>query len=633
MRYYLAKDMRANLSLAIRVSCRPIFLSTHEQLGFDKKRDPVLGGFMGHILKVDLTRARIRKQKLNEELYRKWFGGYGLGVRIVYGDITPKTEPLGPGNIIGLTTGVLTGTLVPLSGSFTAVGKSPLTGAWNDSRCGGFFGPMLKKAGADAVFITGKAPRPVYVWISNNEARIMDASEVWGKTTSETEKILKQRHGRKVQITSIGPSGEMLSRISGITHDRGRTAARGGLGAVVGSKNLKAVAVIGDNEIPVADLGNLKELRRSFVDLVKSSWAYWAYGKYGTTGPVEAFALIGESPIRNWAGVGVEEFGNSEKIGSESIYKYVVRSYGCWGCPINCGAWVKVDSGPYAAETHRPEYETVAAFGGLLLNDNVESIICATSICNEYGLDTLSVGATIAFAMECYEKGLITKKDTDGVELKWGDAKSIVRMIGKMARREGFGDVLADGVKIASEKIGKGSGQYAMHVGGQELPMLDPKLLTRHGHELGLLYLVDAAPGRHTHSTGLDHAVQALGACTFMGWMAARAGGYDSLYSFLRAVTGWEMAKKDFLTVSNRIATLRQAFNVREGFKPTDFKLPDRVLGKPPHRSGPLKGMTLDLDPYVKEYFREMGWDYETGKPARQKLKELGLEDVIKDLY
>ncbi len=597
------------------------------------RRNSILGGFIGRILKVDLTRTKIRKQELQESFYREWFGGYGLGVRVLYSDIIPKTDLLDPGNIIGLTTGVLTGTLVPLSGSFTAVGKSPLTGAWNDSRCGGFFGPVLKRAGYDAIFVSGKASKPVYIWINEDKVRIMDASEIWGKTTSETEKIVKENHGKKVQVACIGPSGEKLSKISCITHDRGRAAARGGFGAVMGSKNLKAVAVTGDKNVAVEDLDALKELRKNFIDLIKSAWTYWAYEKYGTTGPVEAFALIGESPIKNWAGIGSEEFRTSEKIGSESIHKYVVRRYGCWGCPINCGAWVKIEDGPYATETHRPEYETVAAFGGLLLNDNIESIIYATAICNEYGLDTISVGATIAFAMECYEKGLITKKDTDGIELKWGDTEAIVRVTEKIARREGFGNVLADGVKLASEKIDKGSERYAMHVCGQELPMLDPKLLTRHSYELGLVYVVDAAPGRHTHGIGLDNAIQALGVCTFIGWMGAKAGGIGSLYNFLKAVTGWNLTEKDFLIVSNRIATLRQAFNVREGFEPSDFKLPDRVLGKPPHKSGPLEGITLDLDSHIKEYFNSMGWDYRTGKPSQEKLKELGLEDVIKDLY
>ncbi|MCW4020610.1 MAG: aldehyde ferredoxin oxidoreductase family protein [Candidatus Bathyarchaeota archaeon] len=592
-----------------------------------------MGGFVGQILKVNLTKAKMRKQKLKEIFYKKWFGGYGLGARMIYSDITPRTDPLGPGNIIGFTTGVLTGTLVPLSGSFTAVGKSPLTGAWNDSRCGGFFGPVLKKSSFDAVFVTGKAPTPVYICINEEEVTIKDASEVWGKTTSETEKAIKENHGQKVQVACIGPSGEKLSKISGIMHDRGRAAARGGLGAVMGSKNLKAVAVTGDKEVAVEDIDKLKELRRNFVNLLKASWTYWAYDKYGTTGPVEAFALIGESPIRNWAGVGAEEFRASEKIGSESIYRYAVRSYGCWGCPLSCGAWVKVENGPYASETHRPEYETVAALGGLLLNDNVESIICATAICNEYGLDTISVGAAIAFAMECYEKGLITSKDTDGVELKWGDPEVIVQMTGKIARREGFGNVLADGVKAASEKIGGGSEQYAMHVGGQELPMLDPKLLTRHDHNLGLAYVVDATPGRHTHGLGLGHAVQALGVCSFIGWMAPKTGGVDSLYSFLKAVTGWNLTKKDFRVVSDRIVTLRQSFNFREGFKPSDFRLPSRVRGKPPHKSGPLKGVTLDLEPRIKEHFKSMGWDYATGKPSLEKLKELGLEVVIEDLY
>lgn len=335
-------------------------------------------------------------------------------------------------------------------------------------------------------------------------------------------------------------------------------------------------------------------------------------------------------------GSGKEDFPTAEKLSGDNVIKYNVRSYGCYGCPVACGGLQKVASGPYAVEGHKPEYETLAAFGSMVLNDNIESIIYLNHICNNYGLDTISAGGTVAFAIECYENGIITKKDTSGIALKWGDHKAIVEMTEKLAKREGFGDVLADGVKVAAEKIGKGSEKYAMHVGGEELPMHDPRLLRGYGgqpNRLGLMYIGDATPARHTQSTGVGYAVQAAGLCSFGSFLGSAGENLPQLKDFTNAVTGWNLIDSDILIIGNRIATMRQAFNVRAGFKPSDFKLPDRVLGKPPLKSGPLAGVTIEPEKQVEEYFKSMDWDVKTGKPSRKKLEELGLEDVAKDLW
>lgn len=622
------------------------------------------GGFTGRILKVDLTHERIHAEYLGEVFYRTWLGGYGLGARIIYKDIAPGAEPLGPGNVIGFTTGILTGTFSPLGSSFTAVGKSPLTGGWGDSRAGGYFGAELKCAGFDAVFFYGRSHKPVYLWVDDGRAELKDASQIWGRDVAETEDALRgQRDDKRVQVASIGPAGEKLSLISCIITDKGRAAARSGLGAVMGSKNLKAVAVRGTGKVPVADRQKLMDLRKRFVDLAKEEREfYWEYfTKYGTSGATAMLSASGDCPCKNWSGAGSIDFPNSEKISGDNVVRYMTKRYGCHGCPMPCGGYVKVGDGPYASEAMKPEYETLGAFGTLLLNDDVEAILFMNGICNKYGLDTISTGATIAFAIECYQNGVITREQTGGIDLTWGNTDSIVRVLELIARREGFGAVLADGVRAAAMRIGKGSERFAVHVGGQELPMHDPKLTPT----FGSAYLFDATPGRHTqgfemyldtisgakmppyaeakydpvgkgpgiaYMSYFNHVVNSLGVCQFPSNLSA-IQGMPSHADFVNAATGWDMTMDELLVCGERIACMRQAFNVREGVKPRDLGLPGRAEGKPPLTDGPLKGVTVDVKSWVKEYYVYADWDYNTGKPSEKKLIELGLADVANDLH
>jgi aldehyde:ferredoxin oxidoreductase len=596
-----------------------------------------LGGYIGKILKINLTSGKIKEETHGEAFYRKWLGGYGLGVRILYNDIPANTDPLEPENIVGLTTGILTGTLAPFSGSFTAVGKSPLTGTWGDSRGGGFFGPELKYAGFDAVFFHGRSKKPVYLWINDGEAEIRDASDVWGRNVNDTEAILKEKHqDKRVQVACIGTSGEKLSLISAIMTDEGRAAGRQGLAAIMGSKKVKAVAVRGRGRIPVEDMDQVLDFRKKVLDAMKKNPMYDRFCKYGTTGGTAASAISGDSPVKNWSGVGREDFPTAEKIGGDSVIKYDIGPYGCFGCPVACGGLQRVERGPYAVEGHKPEYETLAAFGTMCLNDNVESLIYLNHICNNYGLDTISAGGTIAFAIECYEKGIISKDETDGIALEWGNHKAIVEMTEKLAKREGFGDILADGVKVAAKKIGKGSKKFAMHVCGQELPMHDPRdVHNPYNKKNALMYIADATPARHTQSPHDGFALQATGICSFGGFLGRGGEGVPQLTDFINAITGWSITTSDMRVIGDRIATMRQAFNVRDGLKPSDFTYPDRVLGKPPLKSGPLAGVTIEkqVNLQVEEYFKSMDWDLKTGKPLRKKLIELGLEDVARDLW
>lgn len=300
---------------------------------------------------MNLTQGEAEIETLKEAFYRKWLGGYGLGVKIVYGEITPKTDPLGPWNIIGLTTGILTGTPVPFSGSFTAVGKSPITGTWGDSRGGGFFGSELKLAGFDAVFFYGKSEKPVYLWVNDGKARVMDASGIWGRTVNETEDMLKEEHDdKKVQVASIGPSGEKLSLSAAIITDKGRAAGRSGLAAVMGAKKLKAVAVRGTGKIPVADDEKLLELRKKALEAMNKNPMVSSFRKYGMSGGTARSIFSGDCPVKNWAGVGEIDFPTAEKISGDNVIKYDVGAYACFNCPVGCGGLQKVERGPYAVE-------------------------------------------------------------------------------------------------------------------------------------------------------------------------------------------------------------------------------------------------------------------------------------------
>ncbi|MDH4291538.1 MAG: aldehyde ferredoxin oxidoreductase family protein [Dehalococcoidia bacterium] len=614
-------------------------------------------GYMGKILFVDLSKHKLRDEALDEKLCRQFIGGYGIGARILFSGQKAGVDPLGPDNTLGILSGPFTGTSALSGTRFTVVGKSPLTGGWGDANSGGYFGAFMKFAGYDALFFTGISAKPVYLFINNSRAELRDAAHIWGKDTRQTEEILKSELGKDVEVACIGPSGEKLSHIAAV-FNRTRTAARSGLGAVMGSKKLKAVVVKGNMKVPVADEERTKELRKKCAAELGGHIAWLK--PFGTPFLVDIGVLSGDSPVKNWAGVGVIDFPDFQPIAKEAVIARMTKKFACYMCPIGCGGYMKAGTGEYKYEagSRRPEYETTAMFGTNCLNNNLESIIKAADICDRYGIDTISAGAGIALAIECYEKGLITKKDTDGIEMTWGNHKAIVAMTEKLAKREGFGDVLADGVKVAAEKIGKGADKYAVHVGGQELPAHDPK----HAFYLATSYRMDPTPGRHFvgselsdapyHPAGLlpkfdlksfsgrgearkigssfHQVVVCTGTCLFVYWAFPNV---DPIADFMRAVTGWDVTNEELLKTGERIANIRQAFNIREGLNPLKFKVSDRVLGRPPLKAGPLAGVTIDEDIMIKEYLTAMDWDLKTAKPSRKKLLELGLADVAQELW
>jgi aldehyde:ferredoxin oxidoreductase len=647
------------------------------------------GGYTGKYCIIDLGSQAVETVEPGEAFYRKYLSGYGLGAAVIMERQKPGLDPLSPESYLGFCSGLLTGTKAYFSGRFMVVGKSPLTGGWGDANAGGFLSRELKRSGYDAIFFTGKAAAPTWLDITEHGISFHDATKLWGKDVIETERLIKDKIKDKwTQIASIGQGGERLSRISGIATDRGRIAARSGLGAVMGSKNLKAVAFHGQAKIPVARPDDLKSINRKFLKDYKKSklsdrltvrymhtvskfvartgisvpsqptMLRELYKQYGTPGLTVYAALTGDMPIKNWRGVGITDYSyeSAARNSDRNVTRYQKRKYACQSCPLGCGGIIDIEKGRFeGTQGHKPEYETLGAFGGLLLNDDLDTIIELNEMCNRAGIDTISVGGVMAFALECYENGLINAADTDGLKLEWGQADILVQLLENIIDRKGIGDTLADGVKIAAEKIGKGSAKFAIHAGGQELPMHDSRLDPGYA----IAYECEPTPGRHTISCylyaglfGVKHSfpaanrmmkktkgktarnirlyaagsfymqlINCAGMCMF-GAMTSRL----PLVEYFNAVTGWDLSADAYFKTGERILSLRKAFNVREGIRPEDHVLSGRAIGENPLVSGPLKGVTIDIQHLREAFFETVGWDPITGGPTPEKMKELGIE-------
>ncbi|MBN2239516.1 MAG: aldehyde ferredoxin oxidoreductase family protein [Dehalococcoidales bacterium] len=598
-------------------------------------------GYAGKLLFIDLGSGIIREEIPDDSLYRDYVGGYGLGARILYDRMQPGIDPLGPDNILGFLNGPLTGTPTPTGARYVAVAKSPLTGGWGDANSGGRFGPALKFAGYDGVFFTGISERPVYLFIDHGKAEIVDASEVWGKDCYETEEILREKHGKGTELVCIGPFGEKVSLISCIITEKGAAAGRSGLGAVMGSKRLKAVVALGDeSNIELADKERVNAARKKHVEMLQAPGPGGGsfldmYHNFGSTFSTAFSVHNGDSPVKNWGGIGIKELPDVSTLSGEASTARVDKRYGCWHCPIACQAALKEGTGEYnyPAGTRRPEYETQASFGPLCCNNNTESIEMVNYICNAYGIDTISGGCVVAFAMECYENGILTSEDTEGMELTWGNHKAIVDLTWRIARREGLGDILADGVKVAAEKIGKGAEKYAVHIGGQEPGMHDPKLGGVWGETATARFQLDATPGRHTQFFGLagfsNHLINAIGCCAF-GFMGPQT---SLLPEYMAGTTGLERSMDELLKCGERIGVIRHLFTLREGINPLELDVHPRIVGDPPQEEGPLANVTLD---YKRQNYWALGtlnWDMNSTRPKKEKLLELGMEKEANDLW
>lgn len=614
----------------------------------------------GKILWADLSRKEFHEEDIPEEIYRKYLTGYGLGAYILNKYMKPNADPLGPDNIIGYMTGVFNSFNVPLGGRFEVVAKSPMTNTWGDANCGGKFGPELKNAGFDALFVTGISDTPVYIKIIDGKYSLEDASEIWGKDAYDAEDFLK-RIDPKGQAAVIGVPGEKKLFSASIMNDFGRAAGRSGLGAVMGSKKLKGVFVRGTKKPDVFDpdllTKTIKEIQIEFrnnINLAKP----WQL--YGTTNITESSHINGDTPIKNWAGVGIVDFGaeNASKISGQEIKKDKLKSYGCAQCTLACGGHVKRKTKYGNIDGHRLEYEGTGSFGGLNLNHDLDAMAMSFEICNRDGMDIITVGAAIAFANECYEKGIITKDDL-GFEIGFGNADGMVKLTELIGRGEGLGAVLGNGAKYAAQAIGKGSEEFAMHVEGQDLPMHDPKLFP----SLATTYIADPTPGRHTAGgIGFDEGssltlpfkhsksgekleryqysgkgeLQALssygmqlmnstGMCQFSTAVWPNSYPYTTLF---KAITGWDMTTQEIVDAGHRIQLLRHLFNSKEGFNPRNVKVNGRIVGLPPLEKGMTAGKTVDYETLVTEYLAAVGID-EDGKLKKEVTEKLGIEQEL----
>ncbi|MDD5169475.1 MAG: aldehyde ferredoxin oxidoreductase family protein [Syntrophales bacterium] len=645
--------------------------------------------YMGKILMVDLSAGKIQEEAVPDEVYEKYLSGMGLGAYVLYNRIPAGADPLGPHNILGFCSGLLTGTGSFFSGRWTLVGKSPLTGCWGDANCGGTFSPAIKRCGYDAVFFSGISTTPVYLYVKNGRAELKDAAHLWGMDAVETEELLKEEHGRKAAVAVIGPAGEKLSLISGVCNDKGRIAARSGLGAVMGSKKLKAVVLSGVKRIHVHDPAAMKRLSRQCARWVRfplplTSGHMLAHmgtlmrltpvlfpqdgliyskilQKWGTGGMNQISIEMGDSPLKNWEGSNVDfPLKKSEKIDPDIIKGTEIVKYHCYSCPIGCGGICSV-KGQFP-QTHKPEYETILALGGLCMNEDLDSIFYLNELLNRAGMDTISAGGAAAFAIECYEKGILTGEDTDGLELTWGNTEALIALIRKMISREGIGDLLADGTRVASKKIGKGSDRFAVQAGGQEPAMHDG----RNDPGFNVHYSLEAAPGRHTIGAHLyyemfqlwkclkglpkprllftrgsrytvdEEKAETAAACSKFMNLANGSGmclfglflGAKRIPTFdwLNAATGWQKSPEDYMDIGERIQTLKQAFNVKHGIEPRSNFIADRALGKEPQKEGANKGRSVDIEKLAPDYWKKFGWDAETGKPTDETLKKLGIK-------
>jgi aldehyde:ferredoxin oxidoreductase len=603
----------------------------------------------GMLLNIDLTSQACTEEPLPAELYRNYLGGYGLGVRLLLERMDPACDPLGPGSIVGFAAGYLTGTGAYIASRTMVFGKSPSTGGWGDSNCGGHLGKKLKNSGFDVLLFSGTAPRPVYLLVDAGKAQILDAAELWGRDCYETEDLLKARHGKDCEVACIGPAGERLAMVAGISTDKGRFAARSGLGAVMGSKKLKAVVLKGSLPIEIADPERMKALRKEHLPLFKDDFGA-TLTKYGTPMFYEAALKTGDAPWKNWSSsvLEMEDFA----ITADKVLEYQVKRYACSGCPIGCGGHVELREGPYKLEgpAHKAEYETMGVFGSNLLVDDLEAIFRINDLCNRYGMDTIGCGGLAAYAVECFERGLITREQTGGLELTWGNAEAVVALVEKIGKGEGIGALLARGFEEAVRELGPQTAEYIMAIRGEALPAHDP----RWNVGLALTYFINPTPARHCQGstafpvagyemppvapadaggraphhdaiTNWTHVLDAAGLCLFGYFILS----YKTLPDYLAAADGTEWTTEELDAAGWRIAVARQIFNVRAGWTLDRYGFPERVLGNPPLTGGETKGVRVDLKTMVDEYLELRGMDRKTGLPPRTVLEELGLAELL----
>ncbi|MHA1994872.1 MAG: aldehyde ferredoxin oxidoreductase family protein [Candidatus Hodarchaeales archaeon] len=615
-------------------------------------------GYMGKILRVNLTTGSFTEEKPDETDLKMFLGGAGLATKYLFDEVSKGTDPLGPDNKLIFMTGPMTGTSSPSTGRFSVVAKSPLTGFWGQANSGGFWGRDFKRSGFDGVIFEGKAENPVYLVTDNGKVELRDASHLWGLNTYETTQKIKEELGEKFNVACIGIAGENKVKYAAIMNDVdkpfwGRAAGRCGLGTVMGAKNLKAIASRGRIPIKIANDEEYREKAKERRDWVNASLLKVTLEVFGTAAILDMVNQRGGLPSRNWQTGYVEEY---EKINGEAINDTIlVGEKACFACPIACGRLSNIKEGKYASSGEGPEYESIGAFGSMCDIYDLNAITKAHFLCNEYGIDTISAGATISFAMEAVEKGILT--DTMGSDIKFGNPDAIIDLVHKIAKREGIGDLLAEGSKVMAEKLGQGSERFAMHVKGLELPAYD----SRAAKITGLAYATANRGGDHitayiegpafmsmpflivdegeVDEDGLQEIPEearvvkeyedafgvfdALSGCKFMGMVLTGEDWAD----LIESLVGYDFSEKDFRKTGERIYNLERAYNIREGLTRADDTLPKR-LTEDPLPDGPAEGQVVNLDPMLDAYYKYRGWDHD-GRPTAETLTRLGMDWLI----
>jgi len=617
-------------------------------------------GWTGKKALVDLSNNKVIIGEIDEELLKKYLGGRGLNARLLY-DMTDKdTDPLGPDNPLIFSTGPLTGSLVPTNGRYSVTAKSPLTGIFGDGNSAGFWAPELKYAGFDLIVITGIAEKPVYIWINDGKVEIRDASRHWGKDVWETTLELQKDHGKRAQIAAIGQAGENLVGYAAIINNMKRAVGRCGMGAVMGSKKLKAVAVLGNQPVKIAYPDEHLKIVDEMLAHIYKAPGYPARSKFGTTVITDIYIRNGTLPIMN---VQKSYDEQATSLTSDKFVPYTTGLKGCFACPIHCSRFTKGDGeGTYGdARSEGPEFETIIAIGPRCGNYNLPSVLKLNQILNQYGLDSISAGGVISFIMECFQKGLIKSEHVDGLDLSWGNHETIVELVKKIALAEGCGRWLAQGVRKISQEI-PGSEDFAMHVKGLEPAEQEPRGMKA----WGLGWAVSNRGADHLRAFPLaettwtkEDAIRAFGSEQVVNrfayegkeklvkWSEEVSAFTDSIEMCKMAqmaltmplemtaralwtVTGWEIDGQELLKIGERVVNLERMYNVRLGLGKKDDRLPKRY--EQPITEGASQGQTFDITQLIDKYYSERNWNIETGHPTPKKLEELGLGFAVRDL-
>lgn len=608
-----------------------------------------LYGYAGKIGFVDLTTKSVEIRFVKEYDYRKYIGGRALALKIFFEEMKGKVNPLSPENLIIFLTGPLTGVKVPGTSRYSVFSKSPLTGIWGEGNAGGFFGIRMKRSGFDGLVIKGKSDKPVYLYLNEGKINFYDAGELWGKNTNETQLFLKNKFGNNASISCIGTSGEKLLKIACIVNDFHDAIGRTGMGAVAGSKNLKAIVVEGSQDILVHSPKDISNLYKEFWSKLKDDPLVMFFHLLGTPGSPSVLNNSGLLPTKNF---NTTFFNKASNLDLTEEHKF--KSKSCWGCPVACKKIVKINN----EWVKTAEYETQASFGSNLLIDDFTSVIKASNICNDFGVDTISAGGIIGFTTECFENGLISKSELDGIEPSWGNPQSALKILYKIVKNEGIGSLLANGVRIAAKEIGRGASKYAMHTKGLEIPYHTAR--ARKG--LALNYATSIRGACHTQcepdsvfetknsipdlgiinalksssSKGKPQAVKAtqdwaaLRESMIMCWFTSSPQTIfpSDIVNLFKAALGWDVTIKELLEIGERANNLGRLWNLKESSTKKKDMIPKRFYKKIP--DGPAKGVkvtSVEFENMLQEYYQLRGWD-SSGVPKRKKLEELGIKNI-----